>query len=346
VVRGQEVVESVQRLEAEDLRVLYVAVTRAKEQFISFISCKNVENTIKRLSAKTVNGKIPPFVVKSINCDGDLLLLCALLHKDSHSIRKMAECEISIDESTDFPLEVNILGDIEGIEEKDITQAEADSALVKEIEEKLSFVYARASLSGYTAKLTASSLDEADQSYQFFAKKKPTFLQGEKLTGAQKGTAMHAFMQYCRYDAARDNLEEEIKRLTDNGFISAIQAQALNRDKLSKLFSSDFAKRMFSSDRIYRELKVEAFVPLNELEDSEFDDPVLIQGIADCVFEEDGQLVLVDYKTDYVKEENELLSLYKKQVAFYKRAVEKVLQKPVKEAMLYSFSLSKPCVYK
>jgi ATP-dependent helicase/nuclease subunit A len=114
-------------------------------------------------------------------------------------------------------------------------------------------------------------------------------------------------MQYCRYDAARDNLEEEIKRLTDNGFISAIQAQALNRDKLSELFSSDFAKRMFSSDRIYRELKVEAFVPLNELEDSEFDDPVLIQGIADCVFEEDGQLVLVDYKTDYVKEENDTI---------------------------------------
>ena len=64
------------------------------------------------------------------------------------------------------------------------------------------------------------------------------------------------------------------------------------------------------------------------------------------VFEENGELVLVDYKTDRVDNENELLDLYKNQIAFYKKAIEKTLKKPVKTALLYSFSLDKICIYK
>jgi ATP-dependent helicase/nuclease subunit A len=109
---------------------------------------------------------------------------------------------------------------------------------------------------------------------------------------------------------------------------------------------SDFAKRMFESDNIYREIKVSTFVPVNELENTDFNDKVLIQGIADCVFEENGELVLVDYKTDKVKSPEELLSLYKNQISFYKKAVAKTLKKPVKQALLYSFCLDKVCVYK
>ena len=102
---------------------------------------------------------------------------------------------------------------------------------------------------------------------------------------------------------------------------------------------------MFESSAIHREIKVASFVKASELEETEFEDEVLVQGIADCVFEEDGELVLVDYKTDYVKSEEELLSLYKRQIAFYREAVSKALEMPVKEAMLYSFCLDKPCLY-
>lgn len=103
---------------------------------------------------------------------------------------------------------------------------------------------------------------------------------------------------------------------------------------------------MFGSDNIYREIKVSSFVPVNEIEETDYTDEVLIQGIADCVFEENGELVLVDYKTDRVDSEEELLERYKNQIAFYKKAVEKTLNKPVKEALLYSFSLNKVCIYK
>ena len=103
---------------------------------------------------------------------------------------------------------------------------------------------------------------------------------------------------------------------------------------------------MFNSDKIYREIKVSTFLSANEVYGIDFDDKILVQGIADCVFEENGQLVLVDYKTDRVNDKNELLERYKKQLTFYKYAIEKTLKMPVKEVMLYSFYLEKECIYK
>ena len=85
------------------------------------------------------------------------------------------------------------------------------------------------------------------------------------------------------------------------------------------------------------------FVKANDIYDIKFNNDILVQGIADCVFEENGELILVDYKTDRVKNENELLDRYKKQIAFYRMAIEKTLKKPVKEAVLYSFCLEKVC---
>ena len=112
------------------------------------------------------------------------------------------------------------------------------------------------------------------------------------------------------------------------------------------LFGGEFAERMFNSDNIFREIKVSSFVPVCNIEDTDFEDEVLVQGIADCVFEENGELVLVDYKTDRVEDEQELLDRYKNQIGFYKNAVSKALKKPVKEAVIYSFYLNKLCVCK
>ena len=131
------------------------------------------------------------------------------------------------------------------------------------------------------------------------------------MTAAQKGTAMHTFMQFCDYTAAKSDLTAEIQRLTNSGYITEKQAQSLDKDRLNAFFNGDFAKRMFDSRRIYRELKVSSFVPANELEDTDYTDKVLVQGIADCVFEEQDGLVLVDYKTDRVSNQQELLDRYK-----------------------------------
>ncbi len=315
---------------SENLRVLYVAITRAKEQFIAYASYKKANERIVQIGEKLINGRIPEFTVENTRCDADLLLMCAQLYKSSEA---------------DFDFDIKLISSDVSVTEDAENTAAPDERLIEDIRNKLSFKYERLGLSGFSSKRTASSLDSKEQSFKYFAKSKPAFLSGDTLTGAQKGTAMHLFMQYCDYENAKTDLDSEIERIKDAGFITELQAKSLNRKKLSNLFNSAFAKRMFESDGIYREIKVSSFVPVNELEDTQYTDKVLVQGIADCVFEENGELVLVDYKTDYVQCEEELLSLYRKQIAFYKYAVSKTLGKNVKEAMLYSFCLDKTCSY-
>ncbi len=340
---------------SENLRVLYVAMTRAKEQFISFISVssKGVESYVDSLSKKLISSSassvpvISPFVVKKVNTDAELLTLCALIHKDGKILRDMCSKDnIGFDALGDFKLGIEILDENKKPEQQEEQSASSNAELLAELREKLQFKYDRLELSAFTSKRTASSLDVAEQDFKYLTSSKPAFLSKSNMTSAQKGTAMHTFMQFCDYSASKNDLENEIERLVSMSFLTEEQANSLDRKKLSTLFNGDFAQRMFGSDNIYREIKVSSFVPVNEIEKTDYTDEVLIQGIADCVFEENGELVLVDYKTDRVDSEEELLERYKNQIAFYKKAVAKTLNKPVKEALLYSFSLNKVCIYK
>lgn len=334
-------------LMSENLRVLYVAMTRAKEQFITFITCDNLESKIKRLSSNIIDGRISPYLCRKISCDADLFLMCALMHQDGGELRNYTDSRISAVEN-DFPLRIDVISDHSDGETKppEIELKEPDENIIRQIDEKLRYSYNRKELESLSAKLTASSLDSADAGFEYITSSKPAFMNKTGLTAAQRGTAMHTFMQFCSYENARDNLEKEIARLSDNGFITPQQADCLDRKRIQEFFSGSFSNRMFGSDRIYREIKVSSFVNANEVYNTDFDDKILIQGIADCVFEENGELVLLDYKTDRVKTEEELLERYKKQIMFYKTAVAKTLNKPVKEALLYSFYLGKICAYK
>lgn len=331
---------------SENLRVLYVAVTRAKEQFITFITDKDPSAHVANLAKKLINGKITPSVVKRIQRDADLILLCALLHKDAKVLRECSDIPIIPNPNYTFSLDVEFLDELEQIENGTINEVSLQPTMVDEIANKLDFKYDRYELSTFSSKRTASSLDEKEQNFKFFAKTKPAFLNSSNMTAAQKGTAMHEFMQHCDYINSKNDLEREIHRLLSGGFITEMQADSLDRQKLKRFFDSALAERMFKSDHIYREIKISSFVDVSELENTSFHDKVLVQGIADCVFEENGELVLVDYKTDKVSCEEELLDLYKNQIHFYKSAVSKTLSKRVKSAMLYSFSLGKACIYK
>lgn len=333
-------------LMSENLRVLYVALTRAKEQFITFITCENISKKINNLSAYITNERISPLMVSKVNCDGDLFLLSALLHNDGKALRDLCSCDFKT-QITDFKLNIEITDDFELVENTDeIIYQDSDDKIIAEIDEKLSFKYERKELENISSKLAASSLDDNGGNFDFIASSKPAFMQDNKLTATQRGTAMHAFMQHCNYDTARISVENEILRLTQNGMLSQIQADSLDRSKLINFFNSNLAQRMICSNNLYREMKLSSFINADEIYDVSYDDKILINGVADCIFEEKSYLVLVDYKTDRVKSEDELLDRYKKQIAFYKSAVEKTLNMPVKEAVLYSFELGKECYYK
>lgn len=338
--------KSANELMSENLRVLYVAMTRAKEQFITFISCQNIERKMQTLYSKLIDGEITPYTVKSCKSDADIILLCSLFHQNAGQLRELAGCRLFANPA-DFDMSIDI-DKSEGFEEDEIKpeKAEYQEGTVNEIAEKLSYKYDYLPLSNVTSKMTASSLDDSDTNFEYITSSKPAFMNKAEMTPAMRGTAMHTFMQFCNYNLAKENLDIEIENLVSGGFITEEQGKSLDKKRLASFFNSPLAKRMFNSDKIYREIKVSTFLSANEVYGIDFDDKILVQGIADCVFEESGQLVLVDYKTDRVKDENELLERYKKQLTFYKYAIEKTLKMPVKEVMLYSFYLEKECIYK
>lgn len=341
VIKDKNTIE----LMSENLRVLYVALTRAKEQFITFITCDNLESKVKRLSSNIINDEISPYMGRKINCDADFFLMCALLHKNGGVLRDYLEKSIKVKHS-EFELSIEMTDEIELNEKQiEVQPAKPDKKIVDAIAEKLKYTYSRKELENLSAKLTASALDSVDNGFEYITSAKPAFMNKTGLTAAQRGTAMHSFMQYCIYENAKSDLNGEIDRLFSLGFITQEQADSLDRKKLSAFFNSAFADRMFHADKIYREIKVSSFIKANEIYDTDFDDKILVQGIADCVFEEKGELILLDYKTDRVSSEEELLDRYKKQIQFYKFAVAKTLNKPVKQTALYSFALEKICYY-
>ena len=329
----------------ENLRVLYVAMTRAKEQFISFVTLDKLESRLTTLASKITDGKIDAHQIKTLTSDGDILLLAAMMHQNGKKFRDYLNQEVPV-RLADFKLDVEIIASVHSVEDPEEQKIVLpDHALIHEISKKLEYRYEHIHLSNIAAKRNASCLDDSIKTMKFFAVSKPAFMTEGGLTPGQRGTAMHSFMQFCDYMNAKSNIEQEIDRVTAEGFISAEEADSLDRKALIEFFNSDFAERMFKADNIYREIKVSSFVPLSDIDDADSDEQILIQGISDCVFEENGELVLVDYKTDRVSNEEDLLDMYKNQIAFYRKAVSKTLGKRVKQAVLYSFHLGKICNY-
>ena len=219
--------------------------------------------------------------------------------------------------------------------------AKADEALTRQLAERMAYRYPYGALSAVPAKLAASALSHEAMRRSHIAAARPAFLQEAGLTPAQKGTALHTFMQFAEYSKAAEDPAAEAERLTAAGFLTARQQQALRLDKLRAFFAGALYARMAASPDCRREFHFTVEVPAGQVVPGADlpGETVLVQGIADCVFREGDALVLVDYKTDRVKTGEELALRYRSQLQFYKQALEPILGLPVKEALLYSFSL-------
>ncbi|MDO4553997.1 MAG: helicase-exonuclease AddAB subunit AddA [Lachnospiraceae bacterium] len=179
---------------------------------------------------------------------------------------------------------------------------------------------------------------------------KPAFLHDKerKLTGAGRGTIVHKLMEKISFSQA-----------AANGFLNAIsivkekdetlkdEMKSLPLKQLERFFTSELSVRLAKAENegnLYREAQFMMGVPMKDMEpETESDEFVLVQGIIDLYMEEDGELVLLDYKTDRVGKEGEqeLIRRYKNQLYWYKRALEQMTKKRVKETLIYSFTLSK-----
>ena len=327
----------------EEMRVLYVAMTRAKEKLIMLVSLQNPEKHLMKLSLRagtdgTVSG------ATELHNFADMLLCAGLRHPDAHALREaagMPSGTIMLDDA-DFRLYTSIADDVreDELPPDDDMLPPPDQQTLAAIRERTRYVYPYAVLAGVTAKHAASEMERQGIDPAHFASGRPAFLSGSGLTPAQRGTLVHRFMQYADYCAASADPEAERDRLVQAGVFTPEESRILPLSSIRRFFDSDLGRRMLSSDTILREkrftIEVQAHTVYPDLPCEADGETVIIQGMVDCAFVENGSLVIVDYKTD--REPPEVLrERYRTQLDVYRLAMGQCTAYPVSQTLLYSF---------
>lgn len=335
------------RAMAEELRVLYVGMTRAKEKLLLLTTLSGLEKKLASMAVTGEAGKpLPPFWVRSAGSYSDWILAAALCHPDALILRQLAGVDRDITFPCTEPLAITVAEEIPAAAPaapEAAADIPADAGLLVQIGARMAQPASSGLLKGILAKRIASDFAVEGFNRERIAASRPAFLCEEGLTPAQIGTALHKFMQHNEWTASLRDLAAERDRLVRAGFLSAEEGAVLPLSKLHIFFQSELFARMRRSANCMREIQFTVEIPLAELIEALpvqlEQEGILVQGMADCAFEEDGALVIVDYKTDRVHAAAQLIRKYAPQLRVYAQALTQVTGLPVKSCYLYSFAM-------
>ena len=340
---------------SEELRLLYVAMTRAKEKlFIVLNLTHGFYNEYKFISHIATDialaGGINANLVSECTSFAQWLYMVLLCLPGNEQLLEEAEVNVElpehkIDSEVTFSFYSNLK--LEDAVRPVFMPQMPSSQLVDELVERYSFEYVSDEVEK-PAKMTVTEIvrDEKEKAYgdknpEFYPQLPRLAEEIGKLTSAEKGTYTHLFMELANYENASKDVETELKRLHEQGFMSEKTMSGVYVQAVEKFFAGDLYKRMAKSSEVMREKHfLVAFEDLNLSEKYDYlvSSEGMLQGIADCIFREDDGYVLVDYKTDNFRDKSELLT-YQTQLELYKAALDLILDTPVKSCYIYSFKL-------
>ncbi len=349
---------------AEELRVLYVALTRA-EQKIVITGC--VDDFAKKLQryCKILNSnhmQLTPTTISSFSSFFDMIVCSIIRHPCMQQI--LAEYGMPVSESV-LPFQSEIKVSVVTIQDMVETQMQESmaqeilkerlllnnkSTLLEEVEKRFSYTYPYVTDRSARVKVSVSELkkrhmaEEAEDGEILFVEEEvvpyiPRFAGKEEIVSSvQKGTAYHKLLELMDYEIDISALNEHFASLCQKGYIAQELLDVVKIEEMVAFRASALAKRMERAAKCGKLYREQPFV----LGDAEED--VLVQGIIDAYFEEDDELVVVDYKTDRVSVEADLVNRYQIQLSYYAKALEQIMQKPVKQKIIYAFGLEREIV--
>ncbi|KKI93557.1 ATP-dependent helicase [Bacillus sp. SA1-12] len=364
---------------AEEMRVLYVALTRAKEKLYLLGTLKNSEKTIadwrkhvshsewllpdfERSKAKTYLDWVGPALVRHQDCtvlsDGQVCFNEEIAQHPSKWTIDIVKSEELLET---FKAEQDLNHErLSAISNGESVAFESEQA--EQVNEQLTWVYPYKTAVSSRSKQSVSELkrqrevqDEySDQQLmrrnqiQSFLYNRPQFMQSKSISAAERGTAMHTVMQHIKLSepVSLDVVSAKMEELVEKEILSAELAEIINREQIVEFFASPIGTRLLHAKQVYREVPFSYALKAEQLYGDLKDEPVLVQGVIDCLFEDEEGFVLLDYKTDTIKgrfprgiEEAEavLRERYRVQIELYTKAIEEITQKPLKEKYLYFF---------
>lgn len=328
---------------SEELRMLYVAMTRAREKLILVTTSKDPVKEIQSCADKVLSSStvISPYMVKSCQSYGQWILMCASrLQALSNLFGQRFSSHIISD--TDCDLKISLVKSADDTEQmlseevSALNEKEVDE-LVRIIQKNLQTVYPHSADTELPTKLSVSDISKADSTPLL---KTPNFSDQKELSATQKGTAIHTFMQFADYKAAKEDFSAEVERLVSNGFITRRQADAIDSGKLEAFFASEVADRIFEAEDIYREFRFMTSAKARDIfPDSQSDEEIMMQGIADCIIKNGDGYIILDYKSDAVRDMSVLKDRYARQLSLYRRAIKELFESDNVRCIIYSFTL-------
>ncbi len=338
----------------EEMRVLYVAMTRARERLymVGSYSGDGRQWSIEELA------KAPHSYCVMNASSWDSWISAAIFGRDDI-------CDLRLLEPDEVTETVPL--DRDGKAESDADPDEVEKCREKFLE-RFNFTYddrhvnvpAKLSVSRlYPGLLDTAEQESADRRIEIpEIKNAPAFLleDGERVSAAQRGTATHLFMQFCDFDnAKKSGVEEEARRLVRRGFIVEESLDIIDFGQLKQFFESSFFETLSHSARMWREQRFNLFLPAAKFTENKEnahalgDTELAIQGVIDLVFEDEaGNLTLADYKTDYLTKEErkdpslacaKLAERHREQLSYYREAVKRIFGREPSRVCIYSLPL-------
>ncbi len=328
---------------SEEMRILYVALTRAKERLYLTYTCQDPAKKLAALAGPLAAGAQSPYLLSRYRSFGEWLLSALLKHPDAAPLWRLAGLTPCTPTSTQSRLQCQLLPAVQVGEEASGYELDAkpDEAAAERLAEGFSLLLPRQALGATPRKLSVSALAKSGPPS---VRRRPALLYKSGLTAAERGTAMHSFLQLAAHAAAAKDLPAEIARLEALGILGKEEAAALDRAGLRAFFSSRLAQRMAGADTLLREYDFITALPAGRLDKTLppplSEEPLYLQGIADAVLIQNGSAEIADYKTDRGKTAEELRESYAGQLRLYAEAIQKRLGLPVVKLTLWSFALA------
>lgn len=339
---------------SEEMRVLYVAMTRAKDRLVmtyaSQTLCADLRDIAQRYDFD--GGRL---LSQDATCMGDWVLLAAMSRREAGALHALGgrPAETTL---TDHPWKIETPAVQTEIQTASAVAEETPSlpsGLEAQLRKALSFQYSHLPATCTPSKQTATGrkgrVKDAEAAENAEPPKKPerNWRQPEFLTaqteGRSYGNAMHAVLQYLKYENCGDvpAVSAEVQRLVAAGFLTQEQAALVNPEKLARFFQTEPGKKLRSGAPCLREFKFSILDDGRHYGEGLEGEQVLLQGVVDCAILEQEGITVIDFKTDRVTEETirSTASRYSLQVQTYADALSRIYEMPVKRKLLYFFAL-------
>lgn len=317
---------------SEEMRLLYVALTRARERLFVTAAVKDPEKKMQSMMLQCTSPMSPEVLIGAQSMADWMIYaqLCSGGDTFRLSLVSAAEAAAAQDDETELP------------------HAAPDAALVERLRRSLAFSYPHEAAAHLPSKVTATELkhlEPGDGEAASIAPKSqsrfrtPRLGDDRPLTPTQRGSAAHTLLQHIDYakTGSETALREELSRLTEQKFLTPRQAESVDLGCILRLFASPIGRRIMNANRLWREFKFSLLCPAEKLFPGGEGESVLLQGVIDCMIEENGEITIIDYKTDRVRgdETLERAKGYAKQLEAYAYAAQRMTGRPVRECVLY-----------